>query len=90
MFFNYFLLIYIFSFIAKIGSPHIFYNGGFVFLSVYAYSELTVRNRNALYMEKVKSILGRFIIWFYSDWFFSRSILRPPGVFSEASTGLHL
>jgi len=71
MFFNYFLLIYFFSFIAKIGTPHIFYYGGFVFLSVYAYSELMDRNRNALYMEIAKSVLGYFIIWYYGDWFFS-------------------
>lgn len=71
MFFNYFLLIYFFSFIAKIGSPHIFYYGGFVFLSVYAYSELMDRNRNALYMEIAKSVLGYFVIWYYGDWFFS-------------------
>jgi alkylglycerol monooxygenase len=71
MFFNYFLLIYFFSFIAKIGTPHIFYYGVFVFLSVYAYTELMDRNKNALYMEIGKSILGYFIIWYYGDWFFS-------------------
>jgi alkylglycerol monooxygenase len=71
MFFNYFLLIYFFAFIAKIGTPHIFYYGAFVTVSIYAYTELMDRNRNALYMEIVKSLIGLYAIYFYGDWFFS-------------------
>jgi alkylglycerol monooxygenase len=71
MFFNYFLLIYFFAYIAEIGSPHIFFYGGFVFISIYAYTELMDQNPLALYMEAVKSLLGLFIIYSYGDWFFS-------------------
>jgi sterol desaturase/sphingolipid hydroxylase (fatty acid hydroxylase superfamily) len=71
MFFNYFLLVYFFAFIAQIGTPHIFYYGGFVFISIYAYTELMDRNRNALYMEIIKSAFGFYIIYYYGDWFYS-------------------
>ena len=38
MFFNYFLLTYFFASLAKIGSPGIFYYGGFLFLAIFAYT----------------------------------------------------
>ena len=71
MFFNYFLLIYFFAFIAQIDKPHIFYYGAFVFISIYAYTELMDGNRYAFYIELVKSLIGFFIIYYYGDWFFS-------------------
>jgi sterol desaturase/sphingolipid hydroxylase (fatty acid hydroxylase superfamily) len=71
MFFNYFLLIYFFAFIAQIGTPHIFYYGAFVFISIYAYTELMDGNRYAFYIELIKSILGLYILYYYGDWFFS-------------------
>ena len=71
MFFNYFLLIYFFAFIAQIGKPHIFYYGAFVFISIYAYTELMDGNRYAFFIELVKSIAGLYLIYYYGDWFFS-------------------
>jgi sterol desaturase/sphingolipid hydroxylase (fatty acid hydroxylase superfamily) len=71
MLFNYFLLIYFFSFIAVIGSPHIFYYGAFIVFSIYAYTELMDGHRYAFYLELAKSIAGLFIIYYYGDWFFS-------------------
>ena len=71
MFFNYFLLIYFFAFIAQIGTPHIFYYGLFVFVSIYAYTELMDGNRNALFMEIIKSGTGLAALFYYGDWFFS-------------------
>ncbi|KEO72076.1 sterol desaturase family protein [Anditalea andensis] len=69
LFFNYFLLVYLFSHIAVIGSPYIFIYGAFVVLSVYAYTELMDRNPYALYMEMGKSLLGLFMIYWMGDWF---------------------
>lgn len=69
MLFNYFLLVYFFSYIAEIGAPGIFIYGAFVFISIYAYTELMDRNKNAAYMEMVKSIFGFYLIYFYGDWF---------------------
>ena len=71
MFFNYFLLIYFFAFIAQIDKPHIFYYGAFVFISIYAYTELMDGNRYAFYMELIKSLIGLYIIYYYGDWFYS-------------------
>lgn len=71
MLFNYFLLIYFFSYIAQIGSPFIFYYGVFIFISVYAYTELMDRNRNAIYLEFIKSAIGLYILYYFGDWFFS-------------------
>ncbi len=74
MFFNYFLLIYFFAFIGKIGSPGIFVYGAFVFASIYAYTELMDRNRYAHLFEMVKSALGLYLIWQSGgDWFGARA-----------------
>jgi len=72
MFFSYFLLIYFFAFISKIGSPGIFLYGAFVFASIYAYTELMDRNRYALLFEALKSALGLYLIWVTGDWFGAR------------------
>ena len=71
MFFNYFLLVYFFAFIAQIDKPHIFYYGAFVFISIYAYTELMDGNRHAFYLELIKSVIGLYIVYYYGDWFFS-------------------
>ena len=71
MFFNYFLLVYFFAFIAQIGTPHIFYYGAFIFISIYAFTDLMDGNRYAFYLELLKSIIGLFILYYYGDWFFS-------------------
>ena len=46
-----------------------FIYGGFVFLSVYAYTELMDRNVFAIIWEILKNILGIGIIFYYGDWF---------------------
>ena len=70
MFFNYFLLTYFFASLAKIGSPGIFYYGGFLFLAIFAYTELMDRNPFAVYFEAIKSALGLYIIYQSGgDWF---------------------
>jgi alkylglycerol monooxygenase len=60
---------YLFGNIADIGSPGMFIYGGFVFLSVYAYTELMDRNVFAIIWEILKNILGIFIIFYYGGWF---------------------
>ncbi len=73
MFFNYFLLVYLFAAIAKIGSPGIFAYGAFIFVSVYAYTELMDRNPRALAYEVGKSLLALWWIWRSGgDWFGAR------------------
>ncbi|MBC7775712.1 MAG: sterol desaturase family protein, partial [Phycisphaerae bacterium] len=72
MFFNYFLLIYFFAFLGKIGTPGVFLYGAFVFVSIYAYTELMDRNRYALLFETLKSAFGLYLIWQSGDWFGAR------------------
>ena len=60
---------YFFGNIALIGSPGIFYYGAFVFLSVYAYSELMDKNPFALFWEGLKNGASLWFIWFTGDWF---------------------
>jgi len=60
---------WLFGNIAKIGSPDMFYYGGFVFLSVYAYTELMDRSPYAIAWEAVKNIAGIIVIYQQGDWF---------------------
>lgn len=60
---------YLFGNIAAIGSPGIFYYGAFVFLFVYAYTELMDRNPYAWAWELAKSALGLALLYQTGDWF---------------------
>lgn len=64
-----FLVIYFFSYIAAIGAPAIFYYGAFVFMMVYAYTELMDANPLAGIFELVKNLFGAGIILYSGDWF---------------------
>lgn len=63
------LISYLFGYIAQIGSPGIFLYGLFVFLMVYAYTELMDNHRDALYWEIAKNLLGLSILYYQRDWF---------------------
>ncbi len=60
---------YLFGHIATIGSPGIFIYGGFVFLSVYSYTELMDGNAYSLAWEIVKNVYGAGILYYQGDWF---------------------
>lgn len=75
MFFNYCLLVYFFAYIGEIGSPRIFIYGAFIFISIYAYTELMDRNKNAMFLEIAKSALGLYLIYYLGDWFGARAHL---------------
>ena len=60
---------YLFGNIGKIGSPNIFIYGGFVFLCVYAYTELMDRSAYALIWEFAKCAMGIWIVYYLGDWF---------------------
>jgi hypothetical protein len=63
------ILCYLFANIATIGFPNMFLYGAFVFLSVYAYTELLDKNKNAWLWELAKNAFGGFIIYYLGDWF---------------------
>ncbi|AMQ57109.1 sterol desaturase family protein [Algoriphagus sanaruensis] len=63
------LISYLFGNLAAIGTPGIFYYGGFVFLTVYAYSELMDRNPNAWVWELIKAVYAFYFVVTSGDWF---------------------
>jgi sterol desaturase/sphingolipid hydroxylase (fatty acid hydroxylase superfamily) len=63
------IISYLFGNIAKIGSPGMFIYGGFVFLFVYALSELMDRRPGAIVWEIIKCMAGLYIIMSTGDWF---------------------
>jgi alkylglycerol monooxygenase len=63
------LLSYLFGNLADIGAPGIFYFGGFVFMTVYAYTELMDRNPNAWAWEILKAVYAMYFVVTTGDWF---------------------
>jgi alkylglycerol monooxygenase len=66
------LLSYMFGNIAAINAfnpAYIYLYGAFIFLAVYAYTELMDRNPWALYWEILKNAAGAGMILYYGDWF---------------------
>ncbi len=63
------LLSYLFGNLAAIGAPGIVYYGGFVFLTVYAYTELMDRNQNAWAWEALKMVYAMYFVVTSGDWF---------------------
>jgi sterol desaturase/sphingolipid hydroxylase (fatty acid hydroxylase superfamily) len=63
------LVSYLFGNIARIGSPAMFWYGGIIFLSIYAYTELLDRSKYALVWELVKNVLALALIYVQKDWF---------------------
>jgi hypothetical protein len=63
------LISYFFGNLAAIGTPMIFYYGGFVFLAIYALTELMDRNQYAIVWEALKNIAGYYLLVQSGDWF---------------------
>ncbi len=68
------LLSFLFANIAQIGAPGIFYYGGFVFLTVYAFTEMMDRNPNAWIWELLKFGYAMYFIVSTGDWFGLRKV----------------
>ena len=66
--FTFTLINYFFAYLGKIGTPFVFVYGGFIFLSVYCYTELMDRNPQAWLWETAKNILGFYLIY-ETNWF---------------------
>lgn len=63
------LVSYLFGNIAAIGTPAVFVYGLFIFLFVYAFTELMDGSKYALLWEALKSITGIGLIFLMNDWF---------------------
>jgi hypothetical protein len=66
---------YFFGNIASIGSPGIFYYGGFIFLAIYAITDLMDRNSSAIFWETIKNLFGIYLIYSTGDWFGSEALI---------------
>ena len=60
---------WLFGNIVSIGSPNMFVYGGFIFLSVYALTELMDGNFYSLFWEIARAAAGISIIVYTGDWF---------------------
>jgi len=63
------IISFFFGNIAAIGAPNMFVYGAFIFLSVYAYTELMDQNKNAVLWEALKNALAIGWIIRTGDWF---------------------
>jgi sterol desaturase/sphingolipid hydroxylase (fatty acid hydroxylase superfamily) len=60
---------YLFGNIATIGNPGMFIYGGFIFLFVYAFTELMDGNRYAFIWGLMMTAFGIGILFYFGDWF---------------------
>lgn len=63
------ITLYMLANIGSIGSPTIFIYGGFIFLFIYALTDLMDGNTSFVFWELLKSAYGAGIIFYTGDWF---------------------
>lgn len=63
------MISYLFGNIANIGSPGIFYYGLFIYIYVYAFTELMDGNPKAWVWELLKLSIGGWLMWNTKGWF---------------------
>ncbi len=77
---------YLFGNIAQIGSPNMFYYGGFIFLYIYAMTELMDRKKWAILWEMMKFLVGAYLLNITGNWFGSTQIF----IYAGYGVGLYL
>jgi len=60
---------YLFANIQFVGLPQMFWYGGFIFLSIYAFTEQMDHSLSAPWFEGIKLIFGSLLIFISGDWF---------------------
>lgn len=60
---------YLFGNIASIGAPGMFLYGAYIFLMIYAFTELMDRSRTAIVWELLKNAAGIALLYWQQDWF---------------------
>lgn len=81
---------FFFANIAKIGSPGMFVYGGFIFLFVYALTELMDNNPTSWVWELSKSLYGMGILYYSGDWFGLNQYVAMSNYFILAYFGISL
>ncbi|WP_235296283.1 sterol desaturase family protein [Portibacter marinus] len=61
--------------IGDIGFPNLFIYGGFLFVSVYSYTSLMDNEKEALWVEILRSMLGLSIVLYFGHWFYLTDII---------------
>ena len=59
----------------KIGGPGIFLYGGFIFIYVYAFSELMNENKYAIIWQVATALIGVGFVIYFGDWFGASKLL---------------
>lgn len=72
---------WLFGHIAQIGSPGMFWYGLFIFLQVYALTDLMDRHKTALAWEVVKNALGIYLLYSTGNWFGAGEYMAPVSSF---------
>lgn len=67
---------YLFGNIAAVGIPNMFIYGGFIFLFVYALTELMDRHVWCIFFETIKAGFGIWFINYFGDWFGTDNLIR--------------
>lgn len=70
------LISWLFGNLAQIGSPGMFVYGAFVFVYVYAFTELMNQDKFALFWYGIYIAFGLFLLWHYDGWFGAGAALR--------------
>ena len=77
--------------LADIGMPGIFQYGAFIFLTVYAITDLMDRNPSAIFWESVRNLFAAYLLYAQGgDWFGAASLLPGAGGLVAAYLGLSM
>ncbi|PHN06133.1 sterol desaturase [Flavilitoribacter nigricans DSM 23189 = NBRC 102662] len=63
------MLMHLLLYFKEIGFPDLFIYGAFLFLTIYAYTALMDKDKNAFWIEGLRCLFGLAIIWYTADWF---------------------
>ncbi|HRF27513.1 MAG TPA: sterol desaturase family protein, partial [Ferruginibacter sp.] len=75
---------YLFGQIADIGMPGMLYYGLFVFLSVYALTDLMDRQASSLFTGIIRDLTGIILVYFQSDWLAGAQLGQPVQMYMYA------
>lgn len=81
---------YLFAHIAQIGTPGMFLYGGFIFLFIYAMTELMDKSPTAWIWELLKATLGVTLIGAYGGWFHAEQYASTAGYWVSGYLALSL
>jgi sterol desaturase/sphingolipid hydroxylase (fatty acid hydroxylase superfamily) len=79
------LMFYLFNNIAEIGMPDMFIYGAFLMVSIFSYTTLMDKSKNAILTELFRTIFGLGLIWWQGNDWFGMSAFSPSIIYLLAS-----